>query len=230
MDGDPDRAGVPVRARHALTEMFGPRVAVSVWGVDVTDVHLFPEEEIALARAVEKRRVEFARGRSCARTALMAAGGDSVAIPVGPNREPLFPAGWAGSITHCDGFVAAVVARQRRAILEGLGIDAEPVVHLEDGVVDLILTHHDAEARRSPERTSIVFSAKEAVFKAVFPAVGVWIDFADVGLDVSPDGSGGSFRVGWTAPTVDVPALHRIEGRWCVVDDLVVTGCWVGGR
>lgn len=231
-------------AKAALVELFEPEVSSAVWGVDGVGAEIGPEgvsEEVAalepvegaaVARAVDKRRVEFARGRVCARAALVAAGGGPVAIPVGANREPLFPPGFVGSLTHCDGFVAAVVARSAEngaaTPLLGLGVDAERVTQLESGVLDMIVTDFDGDARGAadwgrPESGCLLFSAKESVFKAVFPLAGVWIGFEDVGLTVTD----GSFEVSWTSETVDVPELARVEGRWAVVGDLVLTGCWL---
>ncbi len=235
------------RTRAELVALFEPGVFVAVWGVDVHEADsevtaLEPVERAAIDRAVEKRRVEFARGRACARAALVAAGGEPVAIPVGPNREPRFPAGHVGAITHCDGFVAAVVARGRDGQgagagggsvgtpspgpgLRGLGVDAERLTRLEADVLGMIVTdfeRSDPDWAR-PEKACVLFSAKEAVFKAVFPVAGVWMGFEDVGLTVS----GSSFRVGWASDAVDVPELSRVRGRWTVVDGLVLTGCWL---
>ena len=54
----------------------------------------------------------------------------------GAKREPLWPAGVVGSITHCDGYRAAAVARATD--LATVGIDAEPHEPLPDGVLAAI--------------------------------------------------------------------------------------------
>ena len=84
---------------------------------------LWPEEAAAVQHAVEKRRREFAVGRMLARAALAAIGDPPSAIPTGNHREPVWPAGIVGSITHCAGYCAAAVARD--AMVVALGIDAE---------------------------------------------------------------------------------------------------------
>src|SRR5215831_15185692 len=82
---------------------------------------LFPEEEASIARAVPRRQLEFALGRWCARTALARLGKSNCPLPMEANRSPRWPEGFVGSITHCDGLVAAVVAPADR--IEGIGLD-----------------------------------------------------------------------------------------------------------
>src|SRR5271166_3899694 len=86
---------------------------------------LLPEEAACLGRAVAKRRQEFAAGRQCARRALREFGVVDFPLGVGADREPLWPHGFVGSITHTAGICAAVVASQER--YRALGVDAEIV-------------------------------------------------------------------------------------------------------
>ncbi|MEV4420566.1 hypothetical protein AB0L40_11415 [Patulibacter sp. NPDC049589] len=85
------RALVPGEVR--AIERFGDDPAASV----------FPEEFVAVRHAVETRRREFVTGRACAHRALAALGVPVVPIMSGPNREPLWPEGVVGSITHGSG-------------------------------------------------------------------------------------------------------------------------------
>lgn len=146
-----------------------------------------PEEEATLARAVEKRRREFALGRQCARAALGRLGFPPVSILPGPKRQPMWPAGVVGSITHCSGYCAAALAR--RADLPGLGIDAELARPLSEGVVERIARPEEREwvATQPASGTPwemLLFSAKESVYKAWFPMTGTWLGFEDVRIDV----------------------------------------------
>jgi 4'-phosphopantetheinyl transferase EntD len=85
---------------------------------------LLPEEAAEIAKAVAKRRFEFATGRACARQALAQLGVAPLALVSGPDRAPLWPAGVVGSISHTDRWCAAAVARARD--VAALGIDLEP--------------------------------------------------------------------------------------------------------
>ena len=97
---------------------------------------LFPAEEAAIARAVAKRRSEFATGRACARAALAKLGLPPVPIVPGLRGAPQWPAGVTGSITHCAGYRASAVARLTD--VAGIGLDAEPNDALPGGVLERI--------------------------------------------------------------------------------------------
>ncbi len=135
----------------------------------------------ALARAVPGRRAEFLAGRICAMAALRALTGAPAPVPVGEGRAPVWPGGVAGSISHSGARALAVVGRA--AEYPFLGLDFEPV--MEDAraapLAPTILTEGDADHRPAGMAegafTTLVFCAKEAVYKAVWPRVRRVVDF-----------------------------------------------------
>jgi 4'-phosphopantetheinyl transferase EntD len=161
------------------------------------DPALVPEERPLVANAVERRRREFAEGRDCAHRVLAGLGWAGFPVLSGGNREPLWPPGVIGSITHCEGYVAAAAGRVADlGSIRGLGIDAEVRVPLTPEVSRLVLT--DSEQRRTstagdPTLATAVFSAKEAVYKCWFPLTGRWLDYRDAELDL--DLASGRFAV-----------------------------------
>ncbi len=195
---------------------------------DLLDVALFPEEEQLLGRAVDKRRREFVTARACARTALRQLGLPAVAIPAGARGEPLWPAGIVGSITHCAGYRACAVARTED--LATVGIDAEPNAPLPDGVLPEIARAEErawlnemARIEPSVHWDRLLFSAKEAVYKAWFPLAGRWLGFEDA--TVSIDLARGSFeaRLLVPGPRVGADHLSSLGGRFFTRDGLVIT-------
>src|ERR1700730_18709662 len=68
---------------------------------------LHPAEAEDVARAVPKRIAEFAAGRACARAALAEFGVREFALRAAPDRQPLWPEGFIGSIAHTAGLRAA---------------------------------------------------------------------------------------------------------------------------
>ena len=185
---------------------------------------LLPEEEPLVARAVEKRRAEFTTVRTCARRALGRLGLPPAPLLSGDKREPLWPAGVVGSLTHCAGYGAAAVAWA--SDLATVGIDAEPHDKLPDGVLERVsLPVEQRELRALPAGVHwdrLLFSAKESVYKAWFPLTGRWLGFEDAELVPAADGT---FRAGLRVPgpVVDGVALASFTGRWIVRDGLVIT-------
>src|SRR5687768_10978445 len=167
------------RARDTIRGLLPHEVALSFWDGDGAPSE-HPEETQAVARAVEKRVLEFRRGRACARAALAQLGAPEGPIPVGAHRMPTWPAGYVGSITHCTGLVAAVAARADR--IASVGLDAEPAAALPGEPRAHIVHPLDRPVRPGGVIEKVVFSAKESIFKALFPRAGIWLDFLDVAV------------------------------------------------
>lgn len=88
---------------------------------ELEDYPLSPEEELSLGRVVQNRKREFATGRACAHRANRAMGLTPSPILVGAGREPIWPSGVTGSITHCRGLCAAAVASSDE--VRSIGLD-----------------------------------------------------------------------------------------------------------
>jgi 4'-phosphopantetheinyl transferase EntD len=176
------------------------------------------------------RRAEFAAGRTFARRALAALGFTQQPIGSGPGREPLWPRGIVGSITHCDGYCAAAVARS-----EGdrwLGIDAEPGRPLPEGLIYQIASKHELEnaARLSESIRNwdrLLFSAKESIYKVWYPIRKTWLDFKDISIAFEPMTS--SFSVAFTSPGMDWlnDRAATFSGRYLLTESHLFTSAVV---
>lgn len=187
---------------------------------------LYPEEEAVIARAIDKRRREFATVRACARQAMDKLGVPAHPVLPGERGQPLWPAGLIGSMTHCEGFCAAVLARAGE--LASLGIDAEPHEPLPDGVLDVMALPAERERLRDLTRNHpsvhwdrLLFCAKESVYKAWFPLTGQWLDFLEADIEIDP-GAAPDLRGGFRArllvpgPLVGGRRIEVFDGRWTV--------------
>ena len=199
---------------------------------DRSDAVLFAAEEALVAGVAAKRRREFATGRHCARTAMAALGVAPAAVLRGETREPLWPVGIVGSITHCAGYRGAVVARARDVLTTG--VDAEPDEGLPAGVLELVALPGERERLRGLAAAApgtcwdrLLFSAKESVYKAWFPLTGRWLGFHDA--DVTIDAAGGTFDVRLLAPAADLSGipLAGFAGRWLAEGGLILTAVTV---
>jgi 4'-phosphopantetheinyl transferase EntD len=155
---------------------------------------LFPNERIAISAAGPRRRAEFAAGRRVARLAITGLGLGTFGIPSGEDRAPVWPPSIVGSISHCDGLALAIVSR--RCDLSALGVDCETRVRVPPSLAHRILRPDEVRPAGLPSELeqdwlTVIFSAKEAVFKAVYPAIGRIIGFDKIKLEF--DGAGRSF-------------------------------------
>lgn len=211
-----------------IEDVLPPGVAWAEASADDASTPLFPDEAAAVVRAVESRRREFATTRACARRALATLGVTPGPIPKGAGGAPLWPDGVVGSLTHCEGYRAAAVARA--GDVAALGIDAEPHGPLPDGVLDLVAGPGEraalaALARREPAVAwdRVLFSAKESLFKAWWPLTGAWLDFADAHVTIDLDGGTTTARLAVPGPVVAGRHVAEFPGRWAVRAGLVLT-------
>lgn len=184
---------------------------------DRLDGELFPEEAALIRNAVEGRRREFATGRHCARRALSRLGLPAVPILSGAHREPLWPAGVVGSITHCAGYRAAAVSTDKD--VAAIGIDAEPFEPLPAGVFEAVAAGDEAAAVHGlPGAVAwdrLLFCAKESLYKAWFPLAQRWLGFEDAVVTLDPAGT--------FAAEILVPGpLAHVTGRWLAARGLVL--------
>lgn len=129
-----------------------------------------------LSNAGRKRKAEHLAGRIAAAYAL----NDRTIPGIGPSGEPLWPQGISGSITHSNAQAMAVVTQHPALI----GIDCETILpenearEIKDGIIDAqeesVLSHSGYPFALA---LTLVFSAKESLFKALFPQVQAWMGF-----------------------------------------------------
>jgi 4'-phosphopantetheinyl transferase EntD len=191
-----------------------------------SDAALFLEEEPAVASASERRRRAFTTGRTCARHALSDMGLRSVGIPSEEDGTPRRPSEVVGSITHCANYCAAVAGWASEVVC--VGIDAEPNRALPEKVFRRVVMDHErawlpdligTDSAVSWDR--LLFSAKEATFKAWYPLTRMWLEFTEVLITF--DLTHQTFDARLPASAAAGTCLSRFTGRWLASDELVVT-------
>jgi len=203
-----------------LPPIFGPGVHARA------TANLFlPSDPPPRAGLSPKRAREFAAGRRCAARALMDAGSREVAVGVGAEKEPSWPAGFVGSITHSHARAGAAVGSA--SLLLGIGLDFEPLFD-SDAMRDAAGVVMSEAERVLPadwpaqELATLVFSAKESLYKCLNPLVRTFFEFADV--EVVELSSRGFFRVRLLR---DLGALFGrgslVEGRFAIAEGHVHT-------
>jgi len=182
---------------------------------------------IAPVRGAAKRQAEYLAGRLCARQALQRLTGTPDVPAIGEDRAPQWPAGVVGSITHGAGWAAALVGQADA--WRGLGLDTELLLPTGRAgrLVGQILT--PAELGRLPDTpeaqawlTSLTFSFKESLFKALYPLVRrrFYFEHAEL-LDWTPAGTARlrlleGLGPGW-------PAGSLLEGQFACEGERLLT-------
>ncbi len=159
----------------------------------------------ALESAIDKRQREYLAGRISAGYALRQMLGPGAAegeIVSDDDDVPRWPEGVVGSISHGADFgFAAVSAADRYG---GLGVDVERVVSPEQAgrlgarvlnEREMSLRQGSAGGLTEAEMFTLVFSAKESAYKALFPRYRQVLGFSDVELE-RRDGVAGTDRSG----------------------------------
>ena len=197
----PDAARGPAAPPPRWASPFPPDVVFEQAGPEaIGRMALLPGERALLSeRAAARRVLEFTLGRGCARAALavLAApdprrAAELAATPLlrEDARRPRWPAGFVGAITHHRGWAAAAVARAQAYL--GIGVDLEALRAPSPGLLARILRPEERErwqalpAAERPGAFMRVFSAKESLFKALYPHGGVYLGFQDATVTAAP--------------------------------------------
>jgi len=206
--------------------LFAPeiRVAASPLRFDAGDLR---RGERALVRGVvEKREREFATGRVLARELLGEWSDPDFELLRDDDRVPRWPSDVVGSISHTAGMgeglcvVAVSSARNRR----GVGVDVEPDEAVSEGLEASICLPSEqawiggAGPDDRGRRCRVVFSIKEAVYKAFFPTVRKVWGFMEVEVEI--DLGAEAFR----ARLPESAGQSDIEGRVLRRDGWILSG------
>lgn len=214
---------------HCLIRRIGAPDRIG-WGVALAgEGTLCPGEEAAVMRAVPDRRAEFAAGRSAARDALRALGLPPAAIPAGPDRAPVWPAGVVGSISHAAGLCIAAVARHDDCAM--LGVDVESDTPLASDLIPEICRAEELTGIACVDRPTTakrLFSAKEAAYKAHYPRVRQIFGFHALSVDLTR----GCARFSDHPDVAAIPPESRgdLPLRQAVVDGLILSLCAAPAR
>ena len=140
----------------------------------------------AVINAVASRQREYIAGRVLARELLGRLGVDTQTIASGPKREPLWPSGIVGSISHNERYCAVVVAQD--SVVTAVGIDIETTGRIGRQLWGHLFTEEETEQLlqldpvAQSRQATVFFSIKEAFYKYQFPITQSWVGFRDVNV------------------------------------------------
>nr|WP_318381167.1 4'-phosphopantetheinyl transferase superfamily protein [uncultured Enterobacter sp.] len=180
----------------------------------------------ALAQAVDKRKAEYFAARFCAQQLLRQLGDNDV-VGSHPDRAPQWPAGVYGSLSHSGDLAIAVVARQSSGLRPGVDIEhmnadvmRETAEMFTTPAEQVLLARTDLAREQA---LLITFSAKESLFKALYPQVQQMFDF-DSACIIELNSAQQRFRLRLTRSlAVKLPQGSEFTGFYQHIDDAVVT-------
>lgn len=216
----------PVAHFQSICDALLPAPIIHCGGaIEQHQAELHPEEAVYVQNSVKRRVREFTAGRTCARRALDRLGIEDTPIRMGARRQPLWPAGVVGSISHGAGYcIAAVCTRNHFA---SLGVDIEAATPLSSSLLNLVCTPLEREWCESQGSgfagllAKFHFSAKEAVFKCLYPVFGEELEFTDVHLQMALHEERFTAQVSGISLGADSDLVLR--GRFACTADVVLT-------
>jgi len=195
-----------------ITGCIGP---IALW----ENEPIYPEEEELVRHAVPRRKREFSAGRACARRALAKLGIPPGPIPRMDERRPRWPKGIIGSISHSRTWCGAAVSRAED--IAGLGLDIEETTRMNREIARRVLLPEEWERSSGNDEQlewALIFSAKEAFYKAAWPIVKRYIPFQEVVVEKQRNNTL-TFR--GLSSDLDFPGL---TGRFVFHADHVISG------
>ena len=194
---------------------------------------LLPEEQaIAESFSSQKRRTEFTLGRIYAHGTLSRFGLESEPILRNTEtREPTWPDSVWGSITHSAGFAAVAVGLKKE--IKGVGIDLESFSRS----VDFKIRRHvcvDSElewleslpTKQANRALRIIFSAKESIFKCIYPGTKTYLSFKDAAVSVNETEKNFSFIIFKSFPGIIQHGIPH-HGRYSEIDKTLLTSVYI---
>jgi len=212
--------------RAALLRMLPAGVVGSAGAVDGPVTPLRPAELPATVRMSPRRLREFTAGRAHARAALGQLGLRAPEVAVLPDRSPLWPAGFVGSISHAGPLALAVAAPA--TALQAIGIDLEPAVPLDAELVPRVCRPEElGQLATSPaplKLAKLIFSAKESVYKCIAPLTGIFLEFEDVEIVFEPGEP--RFRARGHGPATALLGPATLAGAFAEAGGYWLTVAW----
>ena len=194
---------------------------------------LLPEEKTFLNKLSSTRRqIEFSQGRSCAHQALAKFKLEAEPIPRNAKtREPCWPEAVRGSITHSGEYAAAAAGLADD--VSGIGIDLESLSR----VVDFNISRHVCVEKElewlktlSPTKANhglrIIFSAKESIFKCLFPISKTYLYFKDATVEIDEDSAEFTFTLSRECSGI-TEAGFRHSGKFSIIDKMLLTAIYL---
>ncbi|GAC1302208.1 MAG: 4'-phosphopantetheinyl transferase [Mucilaginibacter sp.] len=185
-------------------------------------------EKALVKNAALKRQNDFSTGRYCAREALGRLGAYDAEILMGGVKEPIWPVGFVGSISHSKKLAGAIVSRA--GDIAAIGLDIEIIGGVNRDMWDMLFVDTEQAFLNTLNDddqalfATLIFSFKEAFYKLQYPLTKQYLDFKEAEIRYA----GGLFTLR-TRPEFDhhqIP-VEQLVFEWDRFDDQVIGVCYL---
>lgn len=217
-----------------LSARLNKRVSVTLDSITNLQGHLYAVEESLLGNAIPKRAREFRSGRTAARKCMLELGLNPAPILVGEKRDPVWPEGCVGTISHNGNYCLVMVSPfgciSPNSNISGgslsLGADIEQLGRVKDHLWPRIFTDVERKylaslgSRDADRAATAMFSAKEAFFKLQHPLTGLWLEFLDAEVSLEEENV---FRITTKKPLQPPMTEQTYTGTYAEWQDCCIT-------
>ncbi|WP_261885828.1 4'-phosphopantetheinyl transferase family protein [Vibrio pomeroyi] len=152
---------------------------------DITNVYC----PIAITHSVDKRKAEYFAGRYLVAKELLQLGFAHQRLGSNIDRSPTLPSGVVGSISHSEDLACIAVLPSRNSNRESIGIDIQHLIANDvcRDIGNMVANVDEIElvvkfGMIHSEAVTLLFSAKEAIYKALVRFVTNGLDFGSATL------------------------------------------------
>lgn len=188
------------------------------------------QEPSFIQTASAKRKSEYLAGRYLSKLLLQSYNICDVSVTSGIRKEPIWPDGYTGSISHTN--KRAICAISSKNDYYSLGIDCERLITSKtiESIQALVIDDNEGALLRnrdenSQEAFTIIFSAKESLFKATHCLINSYINFDSAKIvSLNMDNKKGSFILRLNNPIFDIHFRSPlIPGYYWRINDHIIT-------
>ena len=136
-----------------------------------------------IKNSVKKRQAEYLAGRYTAMLALQKLGCIDTTILTGKHRAPIWPDNINASISHTGDIALCIATLSNNYTYLGIDVEEKISDKVVKDIKKSIINEHEERLLQATTLNfmslfSVVFSAKESLFKALYASVGDYFDFS----------------------------------------------------
>lgn len=182
---------------------------------------LFENYKSEISQFGDKRKEEYLKSRELAHELFSEIGISDFKLLNDDKRAPIWPSDIVGSISHSSGFAIVAISKE----LKSIGIDLEKVMSDERSkkLKDQFLSEEEIKINQIDFNlfATIVFSAKESLFKLIYPLCEEYFGFHSAKVrEVSESG----FSIELKSQSSKVSKFNGLyQGKWQRIDEMILT-------